>query len=143
MTSVAVIDHQKNLPNVLQALLQAEGQIRQSDLSDTLYHLVKLRASQINNCAYCVKMHTAEALSDGDSHERVERLIVWRHVDDFTEAERAALAWTEALTELGSRSSFADLRLELQKHYSDAQISALTAVVAMINLWNRIGVSNH
>ncbi|WP_417687237.1 carboxymuconolactone decarboxylase family protein [Roseibium sp.] len=143
MNQVAIVDHQKNVPHILKAFLETETQIRQSGLSDTLYHLVKLRASQLNNCAYCVKMHTSEALKHGDTHERVERLIVWRHVNDFTPEERAALDWTEALTELDDRTGYADLRLELQKHYSDAQISALTALIAMINLWNRMGVSNH
>lgn len=143
MTAVAVINYQQHIPNVLKAFLEAETQIRQSGLSDTLYHLVKLRASQINECAYCVKMHTAEARADGESEDRLNRLVVWRHVGDFTDAERAALAWTEALTKLDEKEDYGQLRLDLKDHFSDEEISAITAVTAMINLWNRIGISNH
>ena len=81
---------------------------------------------------------TAEARRDGESNERLDRLIVWRFVDDFTDEEKAALAWTEALTELDQSKDLSDIRSTLKRHFSDQQIGALTGLVAQINLWNRI-----
>ncbi|WP_346907348.1 carboxymuconolactone decarboxylase family protein [uncultured Roseibium sp.] len=143
MTSVAVINHEQHIPDVLRAFAEAHAQICKTPLDGTLHHLVKLRASQINECAFCVKMHNAEARKDGETADRLERLVVWRHVDDFTDAERAALAWTEALTRLDDKEDYGRLRADLQNHFTDGEISAITAAAAMINLWNRIGISNH
>ncbi len=143
MTTANSINYQDFIPSVLQQFVAASGEIGRTGLDPKLRHLLDLRASQINQCAYCVKMHTREALEDGDSHERLQRLTVWRHVDDFTPAEKAALAWTEALTSLDPQTDYAALRSDLLAHYSDAEISAMTSAVAMINLWNRMQVSNH
>ncbi|WP_428643117.1 carboxymuconolactone decarboxylase family protein [Roseibium sp.] len=143
MTTSTAVNHYQNLPSLVQAFAAASDAIGQTEIDPKLRHLVDLRASQINQCAFCVKMHTKEALEDGDSHERIERLTVWRHVSDFTAAEKAALAWTEALTCLDVSTDYAGLRKTLREHFSDAEISAITAAVAMINLWNRIQVSNH
>lgn len=143
MASTAQINHYKNIPNVLSAFREGHDQILSVGLDARLHHLLKLRASQMNNCAYCINMHSDEARKDGETQQRLERLIVWRHVEDFSEAERAALAWTEALTELDDRNDLAAHRTELHKHFSDEEISGLTAAIAMINLWNRIGISNH
>lgn len=80
------------------ALLKVHGAIDAHNLERKIYHLVLLRASQINGCGYCVEMHTKEAREDGETNARLDRLVVWEHVDDFTPRERAAFAWTEALT---------------------------------------------
>ncbi|MEP3045185.1 MAG: carboxymuconolactone decarboxylase family protein [Roseibium sp.] len=143
MASTAEINHYKNIPNVLTAFREGHNQILSIGLDVKLHHLLKLRASQMNSCAYCVNMHSEEARSDGETQQRLDRLIVWRHVEDFSEAERAALAWTEALTDLDETNDLASLREGLKKHFSDTDISGITAAIAMINLWNRIGVSNH
>lgn len=143
MTPANAIDYQKFVPSVLQRFIAASGEIGKTDLDPKLRHLVDLRASQINQCAFCVKMHTKEALDAGESQERLQRMTVWRHVDDFTPAEKAALAWTEALTSLDVATNYEELRAGLRKHFSDAEISALTSAIAMINLWNRVQVSNH
>ncbi len=143
MTTSTAINHYENVPDIVKRFVAASGEIGKSGLEPKLRHLVDLRASQINQCAYCVKMHTEEALKDGESQERLQRVIVWRHVDDFTAAEQAALAWTEALTSLDPKTDYETLRVDLREHFSDAQISAITAAVAMINLWNRVQVSNH
>ena len=82
-------------------------------------------------------------LDAGEIQERLQRLTVWRHVDDYTPAEKAAFAWTEALTSLQVDTNYEALRGELRRHFDDAEISAITAAVAMINLWNRVQVSNH
>jgi AhpD family alkylhydroperoxidase len=131
------------VPAVYGALEQVHGHIDAHELPRALHHLVQLRASQMNACAYCVKMHTRAARKDGETNERLDHLVVWEHAGGFSPAERAALAWTEALTELDPRTDYGTLRAQLREHFSDAQIGALTAEVAMINLWNRINISNH
>ncbi|CAJ1407113.1 unnamed protein product [Effrenium voratum] len=138
MTTANPINYQDFIPSVLQRFVAASGEIGKSDLDPKLHHLLDLRASQINQCAYCVKMHNKEALDDGESQERLQRLTVWRHVEDFTPAEKAALAWTEALTNLDPKTDYSVLRADLRSHFSDGEISAITSSVAMINLWNRI-----
>jgi AhpD family alkylhydroperoxidase len=143
MTTTAAINHLDFIPAVLQGFAAAHGEICKTSLAPKLRHLIELRASQVNQCAFCVKMHTEEALKDGESNKRLERLVVWRHVDDFTSEERAVLAWTEALTGLEGTTDYAGLREDLRKHFEDGQISAITSSIAMINLWNRMGVSNH
>jgi AhpD family alkylhydroperoxidase len=90
-------------------------------------HVVHLRASQINACAHCIDMHVREARADGETNERLDRLIAWRHVEHFSPAGRAALAWTEALTTLSPNTDYARLRSQLRDHFSEQQIGALTA----------------
>ena len=139
----AAFRHDLNVPAVYQAFIAAESAIVASGIDHGLLHLVKLRASQINQCGFCVKMHTKEARADGETNDRLDRLIVWRHVADFTPREKAAFAWTEALTTLSPTADYAPLRTELRVHFTDAEASALTSAVAMINLWNRLQVSGH
>lgn len=143
MTKTNAINYQTAVPDVLQALGQVHSAIDGHGLDRTVHHLVQLRASQINGCAFCIKMHVREAREDGETSERLDRVIVWDHVNDFTPAEKAALAWTEALTAIERRTDYTALRTRLREHFSDRQIGALTATVAMINLWNRIQVSAH
>ncbi|MES2189360.1 MAG: carboxymuconolactone decarboxylase family protein [Pseudomonadota bacterium] len=141
--STAPVRHDLNVPDVFQAFLKASETIGTHDISPQLHHLVHLRASQINGCGFCVKMHVKEARHDGETNERLDRLVVWSHVSDFTEAEKAALAWTEALTLLDAKTDYAALRARLRASFSDKQISVLTSSIAMINLWNRIQISAH
>ena len=143
MSAATAFRHDLNVPTVYQAFIAAEGAIVASGIDHGLLHLVKLRASQINQCGFCVKMHTKEARDGGETDARMDRLIVWRHVSDFTPREKAAFAWTEALTTLSPTADYAPLRAELRAHFTDAEASALTAAVAMINLWNRLQVSGH
>jgi|SRR3990167_1382528 len=137
------MNHYKAIPDVYTALENVHAAIDTHGLERQLHHLVQLRASQINACAYCVKMHSHEARADGETNERLDRLVVWQQSSDFSAKERAALAWTEALTQLERKTDYAPLRSELQTHFSQAEISALTATIAMINLWNRIQISAH
>jgi len=136
-------NYHKTVPDILQALQAVHGAIDTHALDAKLKHLVLLRASQMNGCAFCVKMHTREALEDGESQDRLHRLIVWRHVDDFTPDEKAAFAWTEALTDLDTTRDLTALRAELKSHFSADQIGTLTTLIGMINLWNRIQGSTH
>jgi AhpD family alkylhydroperoxidase len=135
--------HDLNLPAVYQAFIAAETAAVGAGIDAHLTHLVKLRASQLNQCAFCVKMHAKEARDDGETNERLDRLVVWSHVSDFTDKEKAALAWTEALTQLSPTADYAPLRAELRAHFTDAEAGVLTSAVGMINLWNRLQVSGH
>ncbi|KSB87526.1 alkylhydroperoxidase [Caulobacter vibrioides] len=143
MSDTAAFRHDKNVPAIYQAFVAAEGAVAAAGVDPRLMHLLKLRASQLNDCAFCVKMHSKEARDDGETNERLDRLTVWRHVADYTPAEKAALAWTEALTQLPAKVDLGPLRADLRAHYSEVEASALTTLVAMINLWNRLGVSVH
>ncbi|AKF09518.1 carboxymuconolactone decarboxylase family protein [Sandaracinus amylolyticus] len=137
------IRYEQQIPAVLSALGAVHHAIDERPLERKLHHLVTLRASQINGCAFCVRMHTREAREDGETNERLDRLVVWRHSTDFGERERAALAWTEALTHLHPDTDYAALRAQLRACFTEPEIAALTATVAMINLWNRFQVARH
>lgn len=143
MTTANTINYPEQAADILGALESVEGVIGERGIETSLHHLILLRASQINGCAYCVKMHTRDARKDGETDKRLDYLIVWRQVNDFTAREKAAFAWTEALTELHKAPDLASLRSELKEHFSDHEIASLTSIVAMINLWNRIQISNH
>jgi AhpD family alkylhydroperoxidase len=143
MTETSAVSYEKAIPDVITALQNVHKAMDVHGFDRTIRHLVHLRASQINGCAYCVKMHTREAREDGETNERLDRVIVWRHVSDFTPREKAALAWTEALTTLDERNDLGALRAALRAHFSENEIGVLTANVGMINLWNRIAVSRH
>lgn len=147
MSSTEAVKYEREIPEILTQLGKVHASVQAAvdgnGLARAIYHLIQLRASQINGCAYCVKMHTREARADGETNERLDRLIVWRHAEDFSAAERAALAWTEALTTIDAAADHAALRGALRMHYDDKQIGAITSVVMMINLWNRLQVSKH
>ncbi|MFY0575218.1 carboxymuconolactone decarboxylase family protein [Cystobacter fuscus] len=143
MSETSAVKYEREIPKVLQAMTDVHRAIDTHGFDRLLHHLVQLRASQINRCAYCVKMHTQEARRDGETPERLDRLIVWAQVDDFSEREKAALAWTEALTVLDGKADLGALRARLRAHFTDQEIGVLTSIVAMINLWNRIQVSRH
>lgn len=142
MVQTKAFDYQQQIPAVIQALRGAEAATAEG-IDPLLRHLVKLRASQINGCAFCVKMHLAEARRDGETQERLDRLVVWEQVDDFSAREKAALAWTEALTYLDRGADHAAVKARLAEQFSDPEIATLTAAIAMINMWNRLMVATH
>lgn len=143
MSDTKAIKYERDIPDILQSMAALNEVMDSHGLDRTIHHLVKLRASQINRCGFCVKMHTREARQDGETGERLDRLVVWDQVGDFTERQRAALVWTEALTVLEPRVALGPLRALLREHFSDVEIGVLTATVAMINLWNRMNISRH
>ena len=144
MTNEAsAIQHHQMIPDVMEHLGRVHGMLREHGLDPRLSHLIELRISQINGCAFCVKMHSRDARKDGESNDRLDRLAVWRHVGDFSPAEKAAFAWAEALTYLERETDYGPLRAALREHYSDETISLITTCVAMINLWNRVQISTH
>ena len=129
--------------DAMRTLAGVEDILAQSTLDPLLRHLIKLRASQINGCAFCVTMHLAEAREDAESEERLDHLVVWREVALFSAAERAALAWTEALSRLDAPADLGRLHEALSRHFGEAEIAALTTAIGMINLWNRLMVASH
>jgi AhpD family alkylhydroperoxidase len=114
--------------------------VRASTLEPLLKELVKVRVSQINRCAYCLDMHTKDAVALGEDEQRLHVLAAWSEAPGFSDRERAALAWAEALTLLPKQGAPADLFARLQDVFDEAEIAALTAAVAEINAWNRLMV---
>ena len=135
------IDYKRVAPGALAAMAGLEDYLRTSGLEPRLLDLVKLRASQINGCAYCIDMHTKDARARNESEQRLYELDAWRETPFYTEKERAALAWTEAVTEV-SRSHVPDAVFEqARRHFSDKELVDLTLAIVAINGWNRLAIS--
>lgn len=143
MAQTAPIPYRDLVPTVTRALEQVHARIDALGLARALHHLVQLRASQLNGCGHCVELHARDARRQGETDQRLDHLAAWEHTAGYSDAERAALAWTEALTVLDRRADYGALRARLRAHFGEEQIGALTAEIAMINAWNRIHVSNH
>ncbi|MEW9553127.1 carboxymuconolactone decarboxylase family protein [Nonomuraea sp. NPDC050783] len=136
------IDLTKHIPDVYRHFLGVEKILHEGELPVSTLELVKLRASQINGCAYCVDMHSRDMKKAGESDERLWMVAAWREATVFTPAERAALALTEEATRLPDREAVPDAVWEqAREHYDDKQLALLVAAIAMINAWNRIGVT--
>jgi AhpD family alkylhydroperoxidase len=128
-------------PAGMAAMLGLENYVRQSGFDPVLLELVKLRASQINGCAYCVDVHTKDARARGESEQRLYAVVVWRETPFFSERERAALAWTEAVTQV-SHHHVPDEVYELaRQHFSEKELVDLTLAIVAINGWNRLAIS--
>lgn len=128
-------------PNALKAMLELEKYVHGSGLERPLYELVKTRASQINRCAYCIDMHTKDARKAGETEQRLYGLNAWRETPFYTERERAALEWTEALTLISENEVSDELYETLSKYFSEEEKVALTMAIIAINGWNRLAIS--
>ncbi|MCC7341767.1 MAG: carboxymuconolactone decarboxylase family protein [Bryobacterales bacterium] len=135
------IDYGAVSPKALQALLAVERYVRESGLEPQLLELVKFRASTINGCAYCVDMHSKDARAHGETEQRLYAVNVWHEAPFFTPRERAALAWTEAVTEVSSSKVPDDVYELARKHFDEKQLVDLTMAVIAINSWNRLSVA--
>lgn len=135
-------DFMKAAPDALQAVFALEQYVsEQSGLEPHLIHLLKLRASQINGCAYCVDMHTKEARKDGLSEQWIALVSVWHEAGVFDPQERALLGWTDAVTNIAT-SGAPDAAFDaLRAHFSDEEVTKLTVAIGLINVWNRLAVS--
>jgi AhpD family alkylhydroperoxidase len=131
----------KAAPEIMKALLALEEAVQASGLERSLIELVKTRASQINGCAYCIHMHTKDARAHGETEERLYLLSAWQESPLYTDRERAALAWTEAVTLVSQTHVPDDVYAQLRASFSEAEIVKLTMLVATINAWNRIAIS--
>jgi AhpD family alkylhydroperoxidase len=135
------IDYLKYAHEAQKAMYALEKYLSGCGLEHKLLHFLKLRASQINGCAFCIDMHSKDALALGESEQRLYELNAWRETPFYTDRERAALAWTEAVT-LVSESHVPDsVYEEVKKHFSEKEIVDLTILATTINMWNRLAIS--
>ena len=128
-------------PETVNALMALENQVASSGLEQSLIELVKTRASQINGCAYCINMHTQDARKHGETEQRLYLLNAWRESPVYTERERAALAWTDAVTLISQTHAPEDVYGEVRAQFSEAETVNLTMLIATINAWNRLAIS--
>jgi AhpD family alkylhydroperoxidase len=128
-------------PEIIKALTAVETQIQSSGLEQSLIELVRTRASQVNGCAFCINMHTLDARKQGETEQRLYLLNAWREAPVYTDRERAALAWTEAVTLISETHAPDDVYDEVRKHFSEAETVNLTMLIATINAWNRLAIS--
>jgi AhpD family alkylhydroperoxidase len=134
------IDYRRVFPEALRAMIGLEGAVRESGLEPALLELVRMRASQLNGCAYCLDMHSKDARARGESEQRLYVLSAWREAPLYSDRERAALAWCEALTLLPGSGAPDAVFEEVAGHFDEEQIVALTLAIVAINGWNRFAV---
>jgi AhpD family alkylhydroperoxidase len=128
-------------PESIKALTAVEAQIQSSGLEQPLIELVRTRASQINGCAFCINMHTQDARKHGETEQRLYLLNAWREAPVYTDRERTALAWTEAVTRISETHAPDDAYEQLRKHFSEAEAVNLTILIGTINAWNRLAIA--
>jgi AhpD family alkylhydroperoxidase len=134
------IDFDQLSPVAMKAMLALQAAVNHSGLELPLIELVKLRASQINGCAYCIDMHSKDLKAHGETDERLNMLCVWREAPDFTPRERAALLWTETLTLIADRGVPDEVFDKVHQEFDDDELSTLTLAVVAINGWNRFAI---
>ncbi len=135
------LNYQKVAPEALKPMLELEKYVANSGLDRSLYELVKTRASQINGCAYCLDMHTKDARKAGETEQRLYVLSAWRETSFYTPRERAALAWTEAVTQISHQGVSEELFKATSQHFKEKELVALTMAIVAINGWNRLAIS--
>jgi AhpD family alkylhydroperoxidase len=128
-------------PAGMKALVAVETYLHQTTLGAQLIELVKMRASQINGCAYCLDSHSKVLRKGGETEQRIYLLNAWDESPVYSPRERAALAWTDALTRISETHAPDDVYRELREHFDDKEIVDLTTLIGMINLWNRLAIS--
>jgi|SRR5690242_13448949 len=135
------LEYPKIVPEAFRAMVGLEAVVHSTGLEKSLLDLVKLRASQINGCAFCIDMHSKEASSRGESAQRLYALDAWRATPFYSDRERAALAWTEAVTLVKKSHVPDDVYEEVRAQFSEKEVVGLTLAVVAINGWNRLGIS--
>ncbi|SFL47420.1 alkylhydroperoxidase AhpD family core domain-containing protein [Paenibacillus sp. 1_12] len=135
------LNHSEVQPQALQAMLKMEGFIQSSGLDKKLYELIKIRASQINGCAFCLNMHTIDARAMGETEQRLYLLSAWREAPFYTEAERAVLALTEAVTLISKEGVSQEVYEKVREHFDEVQFVNLIMAINTINGWNRIAIA--
>lgn len=135
------LDYGKALPEGLRAVNALDRYATNCGLEAPLRELIRLRASQINGCPYCIDMHTKDARTGGESEQRLYNLSVWRETPYYTERERAALALTEAVTLIATERVSDEVYAEAKLHFSDDELVKLMINISMINVWNRFAIT--
>jgi AhpD family alkylhydroperoxidase len=128
-------------PGAIKVMLGLERYVRESGLEEPLLELVRMRASQINGCAYCLDMHSKDARAAGETEQRLYLLNAWREAPFYTDRERAALEWTESVTLVSQTNVPDEVYDRARKHFTEAELVNLTMAVAAINCWNRLAIS--
>jgi AhpD family alkylhydroperoxidase len=134
------LNYLKNSPELTGKVLELSEAVKKSSLGDTLLDLINIRASQLNGCAFCLDMHAKEAKIHGERELRIYHIPIWRESPLFSDAEKAALEWTEALTKIGPEGVSDEIYERVRSHFSEVQLSELSFAVGMINLWNRLNI---
>jgi AhpD family alkylhydroperoxidase len=134
-------EYRKFSPEPVQAMMALEKYIASCGLDHKFIHLLKLRASQINGCAFCIDMHSIDARAEGETEQRLYALNAWRETNFFTDRERAGLAWIEAVTLVSTSHVPDEVYDEARRHFSEKEIFDLTFIASTINAWNRIAIS--
>ncbi len=134
------IDIVKAAPGARDAMFTLGKYVRDSGLEPALLELVKLRASQMNGCAYCIDMHTKDARAAGETEQRLYALTAWRETPFFTDRERAALEWTEAVTMISYDHTSDAVYESVRKHFREKELVDLTMAIIAINSWNRLAI---
>jgi AhpD family alkylhydroperoxidase len=137
----ARIDLMHVSPGIIHAMLGLERQVQQGGLDSKLLDLVRMRASQINGCAYCLDMHSKDARANGETEQRLYGLDAWRETPYYTARERAALEWTEALTLVSETHAPDDVYERVREQFSEEELMHLTLAIVAINGWNRLNVA--
>jgi AhpD family alkylhydroperoxidase len=135
------IAYEKADPKALEAMLGLEAYVSGAGLEAALLELVRLRASQINGCAYCLDMHSKDARAGGETEQRLYLLQAWTEASFYSDRERAALVWTEAVTRISETHAPDSVYKEARKHFTEAELVALTMAIVTINGWNRIAIA--
>jgi AhpD family alkylhydroperoxidase len=135
------LDAIKASPGAYKAMAGLQAYVDQTSLEKSLLELVKIRSSQISGCAFCLVMHTNDARKQGETDERMHLLNAWREAPVFTDRERAALGWVEAVTLITNGHVPDDVYEEARRHFSEKELVDLTAAIVTINAWNRLAIA--
>ena len=135
------LNYRNVAPGALKTMLDIEAYLAKCGLERPLIHLVKMRASQINGCAYCLDMHSKDARAEGETEQRLYALDAWRETPFYSARERAALAWTEAVTLIAQTHAPDDVYREVRSQFSEQELADLTLAIVAINGWNRLAIS--
>lgn len=135
------LNYAKVAPAGMKAMLDLEKYVKASSLEPKLFELVKMRASQLNGCAYCLDMHSKDARNLGETEQRLYTLSAWRETDFYSDREKAALEWTEILTGIMNHHITDALYQKVAAHFSEEEMAALTFLIVTINGWNRLAIS--
>lgn len=135
------LNYQNLTKQGLQLMYQMEAYLRHTGIEASLFELIKMRTSQMNGCAFCLDMHSKDARAAGETEQRLYGLSAWRETPYYSPRERAALAWTEALTNVQQGHVPDEVFNEVKQHFSDEEIANLTLAINQINAWNRISIA--
>lgn len=137
------LDHMRQVPALTQKLTELTFALKKGTVEQTVLSLVEIRASQLNGCAFCLDMHIKQAKLQGERELRLHHVMIWRESPLFSDRERAALEWTEALTRLSPHGVSDDIYAQAREHFSDDELVYLTYMVMVINAWNRASIAFH